>query len=199
MSLGDLIQAVGLAKSKVDHGFSEVGRELRADDPAQRALTTLAARSIALANALVVLVQHDHANEAIPLLRSLVGAAAEMRWIADGSSESRARAFLSDSGGSGEPLWSGAALRERLARYGFSARAREALGWDRAHWRANAQGLPWGHVFADREGDPPSPEPVAPEALLEAAVESLGQALFALHQLWPASFEGSEELRQKVK
>jgi len=195
----NLIQAVGFAKSKVDHGFSQVGRELRADDPAHRALMTLAARSIALGNALVVLVQHDHANEAVPMLRSLIGAAAEMRWIADGSSDSKARAFLSQSGASGDPLWSGAALRERLGRYGFSARAREALGWDEAHWRANAQGLPWGHVFADAAGGSPAPQPVTSEALLEAAVESLAQVLNALHQVWPASFDGADELRQKVK
>src|SRR6185369_12407139 len=57
---------VGHAKSSIDRGFSQVGRELDADGTADRVLMLLAARAVAVGNALVLLAQNSLPNEALP-------------------------------------------------------------------------------------------------------------------------------------
>src|SRR5205807_1236759 len=74
-------EMLGLAKARIDHGFSQVGKRLAADDPAQRALMMLASRAVAVSNALMLLALNNHANEGLPLLRSLLQLAVEARWI----------------------------------------------------------------------------------------------------------------------
>jgi hypothetical protein len=194
--LGDLIKTVGLAKTRVDAGFSKVGRRLKAGDPADRALMTLAARAVSAGNALTVLCRDGHANEALPLLRAVADFAAAMRWIAAAESGPRALASLAElDAPRWEGLWSDSRLKERAESFGVPVwAALAALGSAPDFARGNAQGLPWGHVFADgllagRKAD---------ETLAAAAVW-LALALEALDRRWPGDFPGAAEMRDAAQ
>ena len=86
----DMIALTGLAKTRVDAGFSRVGRRLSPNDPADRALMIMAARAIAQANAVMALSERGLANEALPILRGLAEICLMMRWVSEKDSTARA-------------------------------------------------------------------------------------------------------------
>jgi hypothetical protein len=194
--MNELIKTVGLAKSRVDAGFSRVGRRLNAADPADRALMTLAARAVSAGNALTILCRDGHANESLPLLRALAEFALTMRWAAVADTASRSRAALAElEAPRWEGLWPEARARERAENFGVPAWAiSAALGSAPDFARGGAQGLPWGHVFADGL----LPGRKADEALAAAAVW-LALALEALDRRWPGDFPGAAEMRDAAQ
>jgi hypothetical protein len=192
----ELIKTVGLAKVRVDAGFSRVGRRLKADDPADRALMTLAARAVSAGNALTILCREGHANESLPLLRAVADFAAAMRWIAAADTAARAATALAElDAPRWEKLWADARLKERAEDFGVPVwAALAALGSAPDFARGNAQGLPWGHVFAD--GTLPGRKP---EEILAAAAVWLALALEALDRRWPGDFPGAAEMRDAAQ
>lgn len=187
----DMIALTGLAKTRVDAGFSRVGRGLSAADPVDRALMILAARAIAQANAVMALSERGLANEALPILRGLAEVCLTMRWVAETDSGKRAEGALAELQDPGwETLWPGARLRERGAAYAVPPAALDAALRSAADFaRGSAQGLPWGHVFADAALPGRRAEDVLP-----AAAVFLGHALKALDARWPGEFPGAEEM-----
>lgn len=186
----ELVSLVGSAKSVIDNGFSRVGRELDGRSAADRALMLLAARAVSAANALILLATNSHANEALPVLRSLIDLALNARWIAAADSDARAEAFLAeretDDWGR---AWDGSALASRARAAGLPEGLALAAPYG-AHLHANAQGLPWGHVLGEaRPG-------VGAEELLGAAAAAMGHVVTALEARWPGNFEGAEKLLQ---
>jgi hypothetical protein len=187
----ELIALTGLAKVRVDAGFSRVGRKLAAGDAAERALMILAARAIAQGNAVMALCERGLANEALPILRGLAEMALTMRWIAEKDSAVRAAEAMKElHDPDWETHWPSARLRERAKAYDVPA-AVVATTLDSAadFARGSAQGLPWGHVFAEatRPGR-------GAEEVLSAAAVLLGHALKALDGRWPGEFPGAEEM-----
>jgi len=187
----ELIALTGLAKTRMDAGFSRVGRRLSASDPADRALMIMAARAIAQANAAAVLSERGLANEALPLLRAIAELCLMMRWVAEKESTARAIAALDElQDPDWETHWPSARLRERADAYAVPGAALEAvLGSVADFARGSAQGLPWGHIFAD--GTRPGRRA---EDVLPAAAVFLGHALKALDARWPGEFPGAEEM-----
>lgn len=177
----DHIALVGLVKAKVDNGFSQAGKQMRSVDPVDRALMLLAARSIALGNALCVLAQNNHSNEALPLLRSLWELAARAKWVSERDSGDRAKALLREAW---EDDWSS---------FWKDSRG-EAKDWLREHLNANAAGLPWGHLFQEHHA-----KGLSGPQVLERAVVALAQLLEALESVWPGKFEGSKDVLSKLK
>ena len=149
--INDYASLISRAKAVIDNGFSRVGKNLDVADPVDRALMLLASRAVAIGNALVLLAQHSLANEALPLLRSLLEIAAAIRWIVQDDSARRARTFLDESrGAEWDNLWNTGRLKERMRELGFPRRLEERSAmfcYDHLH--GNAQGLPWGHVFKE--------------------------------------------------
>jgi hypothetical protein len=194
--MNELIKTVGLAKMRVDAGFSRVGRRLKSDDPADRALMLLAARAVSTGNALTLLCRDGHSNEALPLLRAIAEFAALMRWIAAAETGPRARIALAElEAPRWEMLWSDARLKERAEDFGVPVwAAAAALGSAPDFARGNASGLPWGHVFAEgiltgRKAD----------ETLGAAAVWLSLALEALDRRWPGDFPGAAEMRDAAQ
>src|SRR6184192_1761431 len=140
----DLIALTGLAKTRMDAGFSRVGRRLDAADPADRALMIMAARAIAQANAVMALCERGLANEALPILRGLAEVCLTMRWVAEKESTARAVLALSElQDPDWETHWPSARLRERGEAYAVPGEAIEAvLGSVSDFARGSAQGLP---------------------------------------------------------
>lgn len=182
-------QLIGLAKARVDNGFSQVGRTLKAGEAAPRVLMLLASRSIALANAVVVLAQNGHPNEALPLLRSLYELSCAMLWVSDDEPEKRAQAFLDEyKDPNWERLWPDARLKTRMESFSFPRELQErALMSAYDHLYANAHGLPWGHVF-EQNGH----KGVAAEELLAAASFLMGNVVKSLDMRWPGKFSAAE-------
>ncbi len=194
--MNELIKTVGLAKMRVDAGFSRVGRRLKAEDPADRALMLLAARAVSTGNALTLLCRDGHANEALPLLRAIAEFSSSMRWIAAAETGLRARVALTElDAPRWEGLWSDSRLKERAEAFGVPVwAAATALGSAPDFSRGNAQGLPWGHVFA--QGILPGRK--AEETLAAAAIW-LALALEALDRRWPGDFPGAAEMRDAAQ
>ncbi|MBI5246438.1 MAG: hypothetical protein HY923_04605 [Elusimicrobia bacterium] len=191
-----MIALTGLAKTRVDAGFSRVGRKLSPNDPADRALMIMAARAIAQANAVMALSERGLANEALPILRGLAEICLMMRWVSEKDSTSRAVAALSElQDPDWETHWPSVRLRERGEAYDVPAAAIEAvLGSVADFARGSAQGLPWGHVFAEATRPGRKAEEVLP-----AAAVFLGHALKALDSRWPGEFPGAEEMWSGAK
>lgn len=186
----ELIAVVGLAKTRVDAGFSRVGRRLAKPSTADRAALVLAARAVSGANALCALCERGHANEALPLLRAVAEWSLALRWTCADDAETRAAAALSELDATWDSLWPTARLRERAAAFGAPAEAlATALEGARHFSRGNAQGLPWGHAAAEA-----SLPGKAPAEILSACAAFLGHALAGLDQRWPGEFPGAEEL-----
>ena len=181
----EALQRLGRAKTVIDRGFSRVGPELSAQDDVARALMLLGCRSVAMANALMVLAQHNHANEALPLLRSLLELSVHMRWIAASDCEVRAKEFLREHDRpQWDGLWAGRRLDERCAALGFPAEVRAKVQlWCREHLWGNAAGLPWAHVFTS-----PQPRNAAAADVLEAAAQLMAEVVAALERRWPGRF-----------
>lgn len=184
------VELLGLAKARIDNGFSQVGKGLRSEDPAHRALMLLASRAVAVSNALMLLSMNNHANEGLPLLRSLLQLAVEARWISEKDSRARAEDFFArHKDAEWDRIWSGADLRRRMRELGFQRDLEErALMSCYDHVHANAQGLPWGHVFQENAG-----KGVSGEEALRAAGAIMGHVVKALDLHWPEKFPGAEQ------
>ena len=192
----EYVALVGLAKARIDNGFSQVGRSLDPASAADRALMLLASRAVAVSNAVCVLAINGHPNEALPLLRSLLELAVRARHIAEAEAESRGAAFLEEAAQADfQDFWRGEKLQAELERRGFAPEAiRRARGLLAEHLNANAGGLPWGHVFAERHA-----KGVAPGELAGLAAEAMAQIVRALDERWPGKFEGAEEILTRLK
>lgn len=192
----DSIKLIGAAKARVDNGFSRVGRALNPADPVDRALMLLASRCIALANAALLLGMNDHPNEGLPLLRSLLEMAAHMRWIAcqDGA-ERAARFFKEHEKPEWEGLWPASRLKERSRVLGLPAAAQDKiLKSCRDHVRANAAGLPWGHLFKENAG-----KGIGAEEYLDAAAVLMGHVVKSLDLRWPGNFPAAEWENERMR
>lgn len=191
-----MIALTGLAKTRVDAGFSRVGRKLKSDDAAARALMILSARAIAQGNAVMALSERGLANEALPILRGLAEMCLTLRWIAEKDSDARAEAVMKElHDPDWETHWPSARLRERASAYGVPSDVLAVVLDSAADFaRGSAQGLPWGHVFSEST----RPGRGAPEVLSSAAV-LLGHALKALEARWPGEFPGAEEMWERAK
>jgi len=187
----NLIALTGLAKTRMDAGFSRVGRRLSASDPADRALMIMAARAIAQANAVTALSERGLANEALPILRGLAEVCLTMRWVAEKDSTARAVGALAElQDPDWETHWPSARLRERAEAYSVPGEFLEVvLGSVADFARGSAQGLPWGHVFSDATRPGRRAEEVLP-----ATAVFLGHALKSLDSRWPGEFSGAEEM-----
>lgn len=192
----ELIALTGLAKVRVDAGFSRVGRRLSASDAAERALMILAARGIAQGNAITALCERGLANEALPILRGLAEISLMMRWISEKDPAARAEAAMKElHDPDWETHWPSARLRGRAEAFQVPAAVVSTVLDSAADFaRGSAQGLPWGHVFSEAT----RPGRGADEVLSAAAV-LLGHALKALDGRWPGEFPGAEEMWSGVK
>ncbi|MEK7390346.1 MAG: DUF5677 domain-containing protein [Elusimicrobiota bacterium] len=192
----EMIALTGLAKTKVDAGFSRVGRRMSASDPNDQALMIMAARAIAQANAVMVLCERGLANEALPILRGLAEMCLMMRWVAEKDSTARALAALAElRDPDWETHWPSGRLRERAEAYEVPGSAVGAVLSSVVDFaRGSAQGLPWGHVFVDATRPGRRAEDVLPAASI-----FLGHALKALDTRWPGEFPGAEEMWMQAK
>lgn len=191
-------ELLGLAKARIDNGFSQVGKgkKLAEADAAHRALMLLASRAVAVSNALMLLAMNNHANEALPLLRSLLQLAVEARWIAEKDHTARAKEFFTHQADADwERFWSRERLLKRMTHLGFQKTLEErALLSCYDHVHANAQGLPWGHVFSEN-----AQKGVTGEEALRSAAAIMGHVVKALDLHWPGNFEGAEQLWEKTQ
>lgn len=191
----ELLACVGLAKVRVDAGFSRVGRRLSAADSADRLLMTLAARAVSSGNALMVLCREGHANEALPLLRAVAESALSMRWVCADAAGRAETAWTELEAARWETLWPEPRAQQRAKSFGVPAWAADAaLGSAQDFARGNAAGLPWGHMFGDSQLPGRKPEDV-----LAATAVWLSLVLEALDRRWPGEFPGASEMRERAQ
>ena len=189
-SAKDYAALVALAKARIDHGFSRAGRHFKPEDAHARAAALLAGRVIALSNALVLLAQHDLANEALPVLRSLMEAAARLARLAEKDGARHAETFWKKSGElSWENLFAAGAAERVLRGEAFAEAFHAAEAAGRRHFLANWGAIPWSHAFG-----PASEEAAAPAELLRLTALAMAGALESLDLMWPERFDGAAEI-----
>ncbi len=186
-------EVLAFAKATVDNGLSRLGRRLDPRSPVDAALVFLAARALALADAVFLLAKGGRAAESAPLCLTVIRFSLSMEEALRPEEAARVRAWIEKSSESGwEGLWEG--LGRDMEKAGYSERALSAARRaKRAFLRGNARALPWIHVFEEEGGGEMSPEDV-----MLSALEALGRAVEALEARWPGSFSGAREMREKV-
>lgn len=193
----DLIQRVGKAKAFIDNGMCRVGPKLDKDRKGDALLSAASSRAISLADAVLQLCRHGHANEALPLLRHLAEAAVWMRWLASSGeadlADGRARRLAEElRTPQWEGLWSAPRLRQRLREAQMSDAEAEAevlinACYDFVH--GNAAVVPWNHVFSETQHAGARPEDV-----LRLTAFWMSHAVKALDARWPGQFPGAEQI-----
>lgn len=183
------VKLVGQAKAVIDRGFSRVGRTLDPKDPAQKVLMGLAGRAISLANAVAHLCLNNHANEALPLLRTLLGISLVMRAVAEKGSEAALEHLREQAHPSWDSLFGTGSLKKWVRGGDFPDTLLKALSSSAEdYFRANAAGLPWSHVFAENCHAGRTSEDV-----LKMTAEVMGHVVSALNRRWD-KFPGAEEI-----
>lgn len=183
---------VGLAKARLDHGFSRVGRRLDPKDESQRVLILLAGRAISLANAAAHLCLNNHPNESLPLVRTLLGLALSMKALVEDRLEPKV--LLRDLHKDWDTLFSTATLQKWHLDGDPPGGLKDAvLSAGADYIRANATGLPWSHVYAENQHAGKTPEEV-----LRLTAGVMGHVLFALNQRW-GEFPGAEEIWKSLE
>jgi hypothetical protein len=184
-------QSIAHAKAAIDNGFSRVGPGLKADNPVDRALTGAAGRMIRLGNSVALLIKQRHAEECMPLLRSMAGLALAMRWAASSKADEKEVSLLECSDCDFWALLKQEVWRESWKKSGIT---QDDIDFFRIHlsldkWLYGPAGLPWSHVFHFQDTAPSETDEVS-----KIAARAMGHALAALDARWPGSFQRLEDL-----
>ena len=173
----------------MDHGFSRIGPNLKADQSGDEVFVGGAGRLIGLSDAIIHLCKYDHAAEAVILLRPLVAISLAMRALAAGHADASLQAEMWDI--DWKKIWSDPKWTKRLESAGLSAKELASAQSDLnphgySNLYAGSFSVPWAHVYSKHQH-----AAAAPEAVLSATVRAMTQALKALELRWPGNFASS--------
>ncbi len=186
------IQLIGRAKAIIDNGMCRVGPRLDRESRQDAFLTRGAGRSIDLSDAVVQLCSHDHANEALPILRALTEVGVAMRWVAAADADSdRAGAALAElQAGSWDEGWSDERVSKRAEEAGLTTEDLSAvLRSSMMFFVGGRSAIPWGHVFFE-----PGQSGASATTVLRLSARMMGHVLRSLEEHWNGCFPGAEAL-----
>ena len=89
----DLIQR---SKEYIDQGFDAFNREMPREDRIGGFLVFCMIRAVRLSNAIIHLCKADFTDESLPILRSLIETAVNMRWIMNKDTEERLEQYYTN-------------------------------------------------------------------------------------------------------
>ncbi|MBA7633665.1 hypothetical protein ES703_41236 [subsurface metagenome] len=193
----DLIQK---SKEYIDQGFDTFHRQLQIKDQIGGFLVLCTFRAAGLSDAIVHLCKAGFTDESLPILRSLIETAVNMRWIMNKNREERLKQYyanLAENKWYGEP-WTSVNLRDRMKEIGFKGKLE--LYYDLVvkfchdYTHGGARTLPRRRLI-----------PKARKTLMSAGAiyavtsQMLGHVLKALNDHWPGKFDSYKLIWKAIK
>ena len=112
------------SKEYIDQGFDTFQREIPTEDTIGVFLVLCTLRATRLSDAIIHLCKAGFTDESLPILRSLIETAVNMRWIMNKDTEQRLEQYYAKLAGDkwyGE-LWTSVNLRDRMKEIGFKGK-----------------------------------------------------------------------------
>lgn len=193
----DLIQK---SKDYIDQGFDAFQRQIKTEDRIGGFLVLCTLRAAGLSDAIVHLCKAGFTDESLPILRSLVETAVNMRWIMNESTEERLKQYytnLAEDKWYGE-RWTSVNLKERMKEIGFKGKLESyydlVVKFCHDYTHGGVRTLPRRRLI-----------PKTRKTLMSAGAiypitsQMLGHVLKALNDHWPGKFDSYKVIWKAIK
>jgi len=185
------------AKNEIDKGFDRLERKV-AKRPIEIFLVTSTIRAIRLTDAIIELCKRNFTDESLPILRSLIETAVNMRWIMNAGAERRLEDYFFQLGEGNwfGGYWADRKLFDRMSEIGFSRRYYDwVVKFCHDYTHGNARSLPYGLIIPEAKRK----EPMSPEAIYVIVAQMLGHVLKALDDHWSGKFSSYQKIWKEIK
>jgi len=193
----DLIQK---SKDYIDQGFDTFQRQIKTEDKIGVFLVLCTIRAAGLSDAIVHLCKAGFTDESLPILRSLIETAVNMRWIMNKNREERLKQYstnLAEDKWYGE-RWTSVNLKDRMKEIGFKGKFESyydlVVKFCHDYTHGGARTLPRRRLI-----------PKTPKTLMSAGAiyaitsQMLGHVLKALNDYWPGKFDSYKVIWKAIK
>jgi|Deesub1362A_J573_1020465.scaffolds.fasta_scaffold24783_2 hypothetical protein len=195
-------EIIDKAKKHLDEGFNQFSdREI---ESSQKKIFLVASyvRAIRLTDAIIILCEKGYTNESIPLLRSLIETAVNMRWVMNKDTDKRLEEYFSalqkeEFGG----WWTSTNLKDRMKEIGFpNDYYCMVVNYCHDQTHGNARVLPYHYLTKSS-----LQKPFSKEAIYSITAQMLGHIIKALDDGYPEKFPWYKDVwklieeRQKPK
>ncbi len=194
----DLIQK---SKQYIDQGFDTFGRELQIKDQIAGFLVLCTFRATGLSDAIIHLCKAGFTDESLPILRSLIETAVNMRWIMNKDTKERLRQYyanLDKNKWYGEP-WTSVNLRERMKQIGFKGKLEEyydlVVKFCHDYTHGGARTLPHHRLIPKAS----KKTLMSADAIYAITSQMVGHVLKALNEHWPGKFDSYKVIWKAIK
>lgn len=189
------------SKEYIDQGFDTFQRQLQIKDQLGGFLVLCTFRTTGLSDAIVHLCKAGFTDESLPILRSLIETAVNMRWIMNKDTKERLKQYyanLDKNKWYGE-RWTRGSLRDRMKEIGFKGKLEAyydlVVKFCHDYTHGGARTLPHRRLI------PKTPKKTLMSASPIYAITSqmLGHVLKALNEHWPGKFDSYTLIWKAIK
>ena len=193
----DLIQK---SKEYINQGLDTFDREIPREDTIGVFLVLCTIRVAGLSDAIVHLCKAGFTNESLPILRSLIETAVNMRWIMNKDTQERLKQYyanLAEDKWYGQP-WTSVNLRRRMKEIGFKGKLE--LYYDLVvkfchdYTHGGARTLPYRRLIPKA-----TKTSMSAGAIYAITSQMLGHVLKALNDHWPGKFDSYKLIWKAIK
>lgn len=191
-------------KEYIDQGFDAFNREMPREDRVGGFLVLCMIRAVRLSNAIVHLCKAGFTDESLPILRSLIETAVNMRWIMNRDTEERLNQYyasLDKNKWYGE-RWTRKSLRDRMKEIGFKDKEgrfksyyNSIVKYCHDYTHGGAGTLPYRRLISKT----PKKTSMSAEAIYAIISQMLGHVLKALNKHWPGEFDSYKLIWKAIK
>jgi len=188
------------SKEYIDQGFDAFARKIQTEDRIGGFLVLCTIRAAGLSDAIVHLCKAGFTNESLPILRSLIETAVNMRWIMNKDTEERLKQYyanLAEDKWYGQP-WTSVNLRRRMKEIGFKGKLESyydlVVKFCHDYTHGGARTLPYRRLI------PKTTKPsMSAGAIYAITSQMLGHVLKALNDYWPGKFDSYKVIWKAIK
>lgn len=189
------------SKEYIDQGFDTFQRQLQTKDQIGGFLVLCTLRAARLSDAIVHLCKAGFTDESLPILRSLIETAVNMRWIMNKNTEERLKQYyanLAENKWYGEP-WTSVNLKDRMKEIGFKGKLESyynlVVKFCHDYTHDGARTLPHRRLIPKV----PKKTLMSAGAIYAITSQMLGHVLKALNDHWPGKFDSYKVIWKGIK
>lgn len=193
----DLIQK---SKDYIDQGFDTFQRQLQIKDQIGGFLVLCTFRAAGLSDAIVHLCKAGFTDESLPILRSLIETAVNMRWIMNKDTEERLKQYyanLAEDKWYGKP-WTSVNLKDRMKEIGFKDKFQLyynlVVKFCHDYIHGGVGTLPYRRLVPKATGTS-----MSADAIYAVTSQMLGHVLKALNDYWSGKFNSYKVIWKAIK
>lgn len=188
------------AKQYIDQGFDSFEREIQTKDKIGLFLVLSTIRAARLSDAIIHLCKADFTNESLPILRSLIETAVNIRWIMNKDTEERLKQYyanLAEDKWYGKP-WTSVNLKDRMKEIGFKDKFQLyynlVVKFCHDYTHGGVGTLPYRRLVpkATRTS-------MSADAIYAVTSQMLGHVLKALNDYWSGKFNSYKVIWKAIK